>query len=766
MRVEPIERRRIQLQGLLQGVGFRPFVYRIATDLGLSGAVWNGPAGVTIEVEGIRPILETFLYRIKQERPVHAVIDRIDSARLDPTGEERFEIRESDLAGVRETSVPPDLATCADCLRETFDPANRRYRYPFTNCTDCGPRFSMIELLPYDRINTTMRKFPLCEECRNEYENPANRRFHAEPNACPSCGPHLELWEADGSVRASHDAALLAAADALRRGMIVAVKGLGGFHLMVDARNEEAVQRLRRRKVREAKPFALMFPTLEPVKNACQISEMEARLLLSPESPIVLLKKSAPSAIAFSVAPDNPYLGILLPYTPLHHLLMSELGFPVVATSGNRSEEPICTDENDALRRLAGIADLFLVHNRPIVRPLDDSVVRVIAERPLILRRARGYAPLSFDIETNRPLPSDRSLLAVGGYLKSTIAILAGGRITLSQHLGDIENAETDRTFRQAIADLKRLYDHSPDAVVCDLHPDYRSTRFAQETGLPLHRVQHHYAHVLSCMAEHRLEGPLLGIAWDGSGLGPDGTLWGGEFLKIDEGSFQRVAHFRTFRLPGGERAMREPRRSALGLLYESFGESVFEGRAALSAFNAEERRILKTMLKSGLNAPITSSAGRLFDAVASLLGLRQTSRFEGEAAMALEFACEGIETEEAYPFRIPECGTPKAPLIIDWAPLIEAILGDLEQSRPIGEIAARFHNTLSEIIVSVAQRIGEEKVVLTGGCFQNKVLTERAMMRLSAEGFQPYRHQQIPPNDGGLAAGQILAALRINQEK
>lgn len=760
MRVEPIERRRIQLKGLLQGVGFRPFVFRLATDLGLSGAVWNEPAGVTIEIEGARPNLETFLLRIEQERPVHAVIDRIDSTPLDPIGEARFEIRESDRAGARETSVPPDLATCADCLRETLDPANRRYRYPFTNCTHCGPRFSMIESLPYDRANISMRHFQMCESCRAEYENPADRRFHAEPNACPACGPHLELWEPDGAVRASHDAALLGAADALRQGKIVAVKGLGGFHLMVDARNEEAVQRLRQRKKREAKPFALIFPTLASVGTACRLSELEARLLLSPESPIVLLKKSAPSTIAFSVAPDNPYLGVLLPYTPLHHLLMAELGFPVVATSGNRSEEPICTDENDALRRLAGIADLFLIHNRPIVRPLDDSVVRVIAGRPLISRRARGYAPLSFQLGTNR------SLLAVGGHLKNTVAVSAGGRITLSQHLGDLDNTETDRTYRQAIADLKKLYHHSPDAVVCDLHPDYRSTQFARETGLPLHPVQHHYAHLLSCMAEHRLEGPLLGIAWDGSGLGLDGTLWGGEFLKIDERSFQRAAHFRTFRLPGGERAMREPRRSALGLLYEAFGDRAFEGRIALSAFNAEERRILKKMLETGVNAPLTSSVGRLFDAVASLLGLRQTNRFEGEAAMALEFACEGIETEEAYPFRILERGTPKAPLIIDWAPLIESILGELEQSCPIGEIAALFHNTLSEIMVSVARRIGEEKVVLTGGCFQNKVLTERAMMRLSAEGFQPYRHQQIPSNDGGLAVGQILAALRINQEK
>jgi hydrogenase maturation protein HypF len=759
MKVEPVERRRIQLRGLLQGVGFRPFVYRIATDLGLSGAVWNGPAGVTIEVEGIRPNLETFLIRIEQERPVHAVIDRIESVHLDPIGEDHFEIRESDRAGVPETSVPPDLATCADCFQEIFDPENRRYRYPFTNCTRCGPRFSMIESLPYDRANTTMRGFPMCKACREEYEEPADRRFHAEPNACPACGPHLELWEADGSVRALHDAALLAAADALRRGKIVAVKGLGGFHLMVDARNEKAVQRLRQRKAREAKPFALMFPTLESAKVACQVSELEARLLLSPESPIVLLKKSAPSMIAFSVAPDNPYLGVLLPYTPLHHLLMAEFGFPVVATSGNRSEEPICTDEREALRRLAGIADLFLIHNRPIVRPLDDSVVRIVAERPLILRRARGYAPLSFEIETNRPLPPNHSLLAVGGHLKNTVAISVGGRITISQHLGDLENAETDRSFRQAVADLKGMYDCIPNAVVCDLHSDYRSTQFARETGLPLHLVQHHYAHILSCMAEHRLEGPLLGVAWDGSGLGLDGTLWGGEFLRVDETSFQRVAHFRTFRLPGGERAMREPRRAALGLLYEQFGDRIFEDEHPfLSNFTMEERHILQTMMRKNLNSPPTSSVGRLFDAVASLIGLKQKSRFEGEAAIALEFACDKIDTEEVYPFRISDT--------VDWTPPVEAILGDLERSRPTGEIAALFHNTFAEIIVSVSLQIGEEQIVLTGGCFQNKRLTEQTVARLRAEGFTPYWHQQIPPNDGGLALGQILAALRLQKEK
>lgn len=754
MRVAPIERRRIQIRGLLQGVGFRPFVFRLATDLGLSGAVWNGPTGVTIEVEGIRPSLETFLTRIEKERPIHAVIDRIDTTSLSPVGEVRFEIRASELAGSRETLILPDLATCADCLREIFDPGNRRYRYPFTNCTCCGPRFSMIESLPYDRANTSMRRFQMCDACRAEYENPADRRFHAEPNACPHCGPHLELWEEEGSVRASRDAALLAAADALRQGNIVAVKGLGGFHLMVDARKEEAVQRLRRRKEREAKPFAVMFPTLASVNASCRVTELEASLLSSPESPIVLLKKLASSTTAPSVAPDNPYLGVLLPYTPLHHLLTAELGFPVVATSGNRSDEPICTDEHEAFQRLAGIADLFLIHNRPIVRPLDDSVVRLIADRPVILRRARGYAPFSFEIETDRR----RSLLAVGGHLKNTVAISVGGRITISQHLGDLANAETDRNFRQAIADLKTMYDCLPDAVACDLHPDYRSTRFAGETDLPLHPVQHHYAHVLSCMAEHRLEGPLLGIAWDGSGLGLDGTLWGGEFLRVDTASFQRVCHFRTFPLPGGERAIREPRRAALGLLYERFGDRIFEeGHSSLSTFTMEERRLLQTMMKKNLNSPLTSSMGRLFDAVASLIGLKQKSRFEGEAAMGLEFACDEINTEEVYPFRISDT--------VDWAPLIEAILGDLERSRPSGEIAALFHNTLAEIIVSVSLQIGEEQVILTGGCFQNKRLTERTVSRLRAEGFTPYWHQQVPPNDGGLALGQILAVLRTAEE-
>lgn len=769
----PIERRRIQIRGAVQGVGFRPFIYRLATDLGLAGAVWNGPEGLTIEVEGIHSRLDIFLRRVERERPTHGVIDRIDCTRLAPTGADRFEIRESDLAGAREAWVLPDLATCADCLKEIFDPRNRRYRYPFTNCTRCGPRFSIIEALPYDRAHTAMRRFPLCAGCRAEYDDPSDRRFHAEAIVCPACGPSLQLWDGKGKQIASDDSALREAAETIRIGKIVAVKGLGGFHLIVDARNKEAVRQLRRRKGREGKPFALMFPTLESIKTACQVLELEARLLLSPEAPIVLLKKIAPS-----VSPDIPSLGIMLPYTPLHHLLMSELAFPVVATSGNRSDEPICTDEQEALHRLDGIADLFLVHNRPIVSHVDDSIVRVIAGRPMILRRARGYASLPISTGPDR---SPRSLLAVGGHLKNTVALSEGKTITVSQHIGDLDTPQADATFRKVISDLTRLHGRPSTTLICDTHPDYHSTQFAQATGPPLIHVQHHYAHVLSCMGDNELDAPLLGVAWDGSGYGSDGTLWGGEFLKITETSFVRSAHLRPFRLPGGERAIKEPRRAAIGLLYECFKEDLFKPKGdrvdlralPLRTFSETERLLLKQILARGFQASLTSSAGRLFDAVASLLDLRQTTRFEGEAAMALEYAAEGFETEETYPFRIVDCGlrnekfsdselrAPNSPLVIDWSPMISSILADLERFSLTGRIAAIFHNTLTELIVETAKRIGEERVLLTGGCFQNKRLTERTIKRLREEGFQPYWHQRIPPNDGGLALGQILAAIR-----
>ena len=833
-----VQRLRVVIRGAVQGVGFRPFVYRLATELQLPGWVINNSQGVFIEVEGSKPQLDTFLLRVEREKPPRSFIQSLESSFLDPAGFNSFEIRHSEESGAKSVLVLPDLATCPDCRREIFDPTNRRYLYPFTNCTNCGPRFSIIEGLPYDRPNTSMKLFPMCDECRAEYENPLDRRFHAQPNACPKCGPHLELWARGGRVLATHHDALLQAAEAIRRGQVVAVKGIGGFHLVVDARNEDAVRRLRQRKHREEKPFALMYPSLELVKAHCEVSELEERLLLSPESPIVLLRRREgergsegagempvsaspvlplspvpllPCSLAPSVAPPpNPSLGVMLPYTPLHHILMAEVDFPIVATSGNLSDEPICIDEHEALERLRDIADVFLVHNRPIVRHVDDSIVRVVLGREMVLRRARGYAPLPVRVPSTPYLEpgTQGSILATGAHLKNAVAITVGGadgipseftNAFISQHIGDLETSQAFDAFRRVIADLGRLYELRPATLACDMHPDYMSTHFARELAtrsdppLPVVAVQHHYAHILSCMAENELQAPVLGVSWDGTGYGLDGTIWGGEFLAPDQGgTFTRVAHLRTFRLPGGDRAVKEPRRIAAGLLYELYGDAAFTRTdlAPIAALSPVERTLIRQMLSQKLNAPVTSSAGRLFDACAALIGLYQRVNFEGQAAMALEFAAETVETNENYPFSIFDFGlgietashpsssvdlsSPIAPIsqskiqnpkskivkIVDWAPMIHAILDDVRESVPTAVIAARFHNTLTEMIVAVAKASGEHKIVLSGGVFQNKYLLERTVKRLAAEGFQPYWHQRVPPNDGGIALGQAVAAL------
>ncbi len=750
------QRVRVSIRGAVQGVGFRPFVFRLARELGLTGWVSNSPQGVLLEAEGEARAVEHFLVRLDLEKPSRSFVQSLECWQLDPVGYARFEIHPSETGGEKTALVLPDIAICDQCLAEVFDPENRRHCYPFTNCTNCGPRFSIIQALPYDRANTTMRQFEMCPECRAEYQEPMDRRFHAEPIACPECGPHLKLWDPQGQVLAERDAALQQAAAAVRQGKILALKGLGGFQLLVDAANEAAVQALRQRKQRAEKPFALMYPTLEAVEQACEMASAERRLLASPESPIVLLRRrERASSVAHAVAPRNPYLGIMLPYTPLHHLLMRKLGFPVVATSGNVSDEPICTDEQEALQRLGGIADLFLVHNRPIARHVDDSIVRVMVGRELVIRRARGYAPLP--ILVKEPLPS---LLAVGAHMKNAIAASVGRMVFVSQHIGDLETAQAYEAFRGVAASFRRLYDLKPAAIACDMHPDYLSTRFARQDGLPMRSVQHHYAHVLACMAENDLEGDVLGVSWDGVGYGPDGTIWGGEFLRVSGASFERVAHFRPFRLPGGEKAVKEPRRAALGLLYEVFGDALFgmSGLVPLRAFSPEALPVLQGMLARGLNAPLTSSAGRLFDTVAAILGLRQVCQFEGQAAMELEFSLDGVVTDEAYPFRTQAEGKP---WVLDWEPAIREILADVQGRRPVGTIAARFHNTLVEMIVTVARLAGQERIILTGGCFQNRYLTERAVERLRAEGFRPYWHQRIPPNDGGIPVGQIIAAAR-----
>jgi hydrogenase maturation protein HypF len=831
---QAIQRLRVVIRGAVQGVGFRPFVYRLATEMALPGWVINSAQGVFIEVEGTKEQLDTFLLRVEHERPPRSFIQSLEASFLDPLGFTAFEIRHSQDEGAKSVLVLPDLATCPDCLHDIRDPANRRYQYAFTNCTNCGPRYSIIEALPYDRPNTSMRGFVMCDECRAEYENPLDRRFHAQPIACPRCGPQLELWDENGRVLAQHHDALLQVADSLRRGRIAAVKGIGGFHLMADARNDDAVRLLRQRKHREEKPFALMFPSLEQVRVHCAVSPLEERLLLSPESPIVLLQRltssslhlfssSPPHPLSLALAPPpNPALGVMLPYTPLHHLLLAELGFPVVATSGNLSDEPICIDEHEALERLRGIADVFLVHNRPIVRHVDDSIVRVVLGREMVLRRARGYAPLPIPLPqttegSSSKIPNQKSkILAVGAHLKNSIAITVGDNAFISQHIGDLETPQAFDAFQRVIADLSRLYEFEPSAIACDMHPDYMSTHYARDAAaatqppLPVVPIQHHYAHIVACMAENEIANEsVLGVSWDGTGYGLDGSIWGGEFLLVQPpltpNSFTRVAHLHTFRLPGGDRAVKEPRRTALGLLYELWGDAAMtrSDLAPVMTLSGAERSIIRQMLRQKLNAPLTSSAGRLFDAVAALIGLRQYVNYEGQAAMELEFAAQTTHTDAAFPFdlkeerleireleigdlRIQRGASPiedsnspisnlqspsskilnpkgtvslKSKIVVDWSPTIEALLADVKAGVDTATMAATFHNTLSEMIVAVSTRVGQRRVVLSGGVFQNRLLLERTVQRLQAEGFQPYWHQRVPPNDGGIALGQAVAA-------
>jgi hydrogenase maturation protein HypF len=779
-------RTRLVVHGAVQGVGFRPFVFRLATGLGLRGWVNNSPQGVFIEVEGPPAGRQAFLLRLEAERPPHSSIQSLEATELEPAGYPDFSIRPSVDDGPPTALVMPDIATCPECLREIFDPANRRFRYPFTNCTHCGPRFSIIEALPYDRPNTSMRGFALCPACLAEYDDPRDRRFHAQPNACPVCGPQLELWNASGLLLAAQEAALAGAVTALRHGSIVAVKGVGGFHLLVRAADEAGVARLRERKHREAKPLAVMCPSLADAEARGEVSPLEARALRSSAAPIVLLRRRRSAGLAPSIAPGNPTLGVMLPYSPLHHLLLADLGEPVVATSGNATDEPICTREADAVQRLGTIADLFLVHDRPIVRHVDDSVVRVVLGREMVLRRARGFAPLP--IWVREPLPPT---LAVGAHLKNTVALARGRQVFLSQHIGDLENAVALEAFERVICDLSRLYGMKAGKVAADAHPDYLSTRYAKRSGRPVVCVQHHYAHVLACMAENDLAAPVLGVAWDGTGFGTDETIWGGEFLRVTPEAVERVGHLRLFRLPGGDQAAREPRRAALGLLFALLGQEAFSrrGLAPLEAFRPDELKTLRTMLARPFNAPLTSSAGRLFDAVASLLSLRQTAQFEGQAAMDLEFALEPGDSEEAYPVALtevrfdpqhdghtlPPCPVhaeceafvcPPVVQIVDWAPMVHGILADLERPLPAWTVSAKFHNTLARMILAVAEQVGERRVALSGGCFQNKYLLERTVGVLRGAGFSPYWHQRVPPNDGGVALGQAVAAGRPSRPK
>ncbi|WP_226646517.1 carbamoyltransferase HypF [Microbulbifer variabilis] len=748
------ERRRVAIKGLVQGVGFRPYIYRLALDCQLTGWVANHSGGLQLEVEGETAAVEKFLQRLPLEKPPHSLILNIENEVVPAEGGSGFQIRESTVAAAQTTMVLPDLAPCNFCQAELQDSRNRRHKYPFINCTHCGPRFSIIDKLPYDRANTAMQQFTQCAKCQAEYANPANRRFHAEPNACPECGPQLQFCDAKGKVLYTRQAALNETLASLASGQIVALKGVGGFQLLVDAGSSHALELLRKRKQRPHKPFALLYSSLSAVRRDCRISELEAKLLTSSARPIVLLeaKPEASDRVHDLVALGSPDLGVMLPASPLHLLLAEEYAAPLVATSGNLAEEPICIENTEALQRLGKIADRFLLHNRRIVRPLDDSVMRVVENRPLMLRRARGYAPLPITQAKLSQQAVAEPYLALGADLKNSVALSHNGWIYQSQHIGDLGSATAIEHFDRTIADLTRLQQHRPQTLIHDQHPGYSSHRWALKQRAPRLEVQHHVAHLFSCMAEHGYSGAALGVCWDGTGFDSSGIVRGGEFLLWDGASkVEHVASLRTFPLPGGEKAVREPRRAAAGLLYEISGYVALQHQLLKRCFTRSERRNLVTMLEGEVNSPLCSSAGRLFDAVAALLGLCSQSSFEGQAALALEYSARGIQSGDSYPFDLYRRGNKWE---LDWAPCIGALIHDEAKSLP--QRAAAFHNTLAHMILAVVREVGEAKVFLSGGVFQNRRLTESTAMLLRQQGFTVHCHSQIPPNDGGIALGQL----------
>ncbi|MBN1378797.1 MAG: carbamoyltransferase HypF [Gammaproteobacteria bacterium] len=761
-----ISRFRLHISGAVQGVGFRPFVYKLAQALNLTGWVRNDIRGLYIEIEGSTQDLTVFQQRLQTEAPPIAEIKQIQQFTLTPLGERQFEIVASDTLPDQQPkpSVLPDLASCPECLQEIQDSANRRFRYPFTSCTLCGPRWSIIEALPYDRPNTTMTGFPFCPACEKEYTNPANRRFHHQVNTCPVCGPQLTLWDRSGATLAAREAALQQVVLALKQGKIIALKGIGGFQLLVDAHNEEAVTELRRRKQRPAKPFALMCSDLQQIRQFCCVNSAEQILLQSIAAPIVLLKKKTVDLLAPSIAPGNPYLGIMLPYSVLHHLLLQDFGSALICTSGNVSGDPICKDNNEALHRLHNIADLFLVHDRPVARALDDSVAQVVLDKPVLLRRARGYAPRPIDVKTKMPSPA---VLAVGAHIKNTIALALPGEehvseIMLSAHLGDLDAPDTRDAFLNRIEKYKELYRLKPALIVHDLHPDYHSTQYAINTDTKKFAVQHHWAHVAACMAEHQLDQRVLAVTWDGVGLGDDGTAWGGEFMLADLQGYKRLGFLLPFPLPGGDQAARDSRRSLLGALHVvSHGDQEL-ARQLLpeNIFSRMELHTFTTMLERNVNIVQTSSAGRLFDAASSLLNLSQQNRFEGESAMALQFAAQ-TSTDNTV-IELPQIKQGDY-IVIDWRPLLLRMTEGRRHNEPVNKLAMLFHLTLVKAIVDYVATIPGYPVVLTGGCFQNRLLLQLTIEALQQREIKVYWPQQIPANDGGIAFGQ--AAIGVNQD-
>jgi hydrogenase maturation protein HypF len=768
-----IARRRIFIRGIVQGVGFRPFVFHLAKSLGLSGHVLNSSSGVEIEIEGAETAIERFLAALETNPPPLAQITDIAIDEVGVRGDCGFSIRESRIEDHPFVLISPDVATCSDCRREFGDPRDRRYGYPFTNCTNCGPRYTIVGDIPYDRPKTTMAAFRMCALCQAEYDDPGNRRFHAQPNACPACGPGVVLVERGSTlpdfVHAAHSSLVVLekVRDLLRDGRIVAIKGLGGFLLACDAQNAEAIQTLRRRKRRSDKPFALMARDLAAVESFCVASEEDRAALQSPRRPIVILPRRPEAGLPEAIAPGNHSIGVMLPYTPMHYLLFGNspgepAQFPaLVMTSGNLSEEPIVTSNEDALKRLDDVADWFLLHNRDIYMRTDDSVGRIFQGRERALRRSRGYVPQPVDLGTQM-----RELLACGAELKNTLCLTKDRFAILSQHIGDLENYETLRFFEETLANLKRLFRVEPQAIAYDLHPDYMSTRFALST--PVERkigVQHHHAHIASCMAENHLLGKVIGVALDGTGYGSDGKIWGGEFLVADYAGFERRAHLRYVPLPGGDAAVRQPWRMALSYLRDTFGPAALpESLGFLQDIPAKQVSLVSAMIDRHIQSVETSSCGRLFDAVAALVGLGQQVSFEGQAAIALEAAAQpGIHRR--YAFSIDEF----EPMEVDLRPMIDELLRDLSIGRAVGYISACFHNTVASVIVEVCQRLrrndGLKRVCLSGGVFQNMYLLERAVNDLETNGFEVFTHALIPPNDGGISLGQAVIANQLLQQ-
>jgi len=737
----------VRVRGIVQGVGFRPYIYRLAREHRLEGSVSNTPEGVIIRVRGEAASLTAFVEDLPRRRPPLARITELTVESAAVAGTAGFRIEESEEGRNATTLIPPDVTVCRACLSELFDPKDRRFRYPFINCTDCGPRYTLIRGLPYDRSLTTMAPFPLCSECRREYEDPEDRRFHAEPNACPRCGPRCRLLDGEGEELPVDDP-ILETVRLLEEGRIVAVKGLGGFHLMVDATSEPAVVRLRERKHREEKPLALLAASLARVHEFCRVRPDEEALLESPERPIVLLKRAENSRIAPSVAPGQSSYGVMLPYTPLQALILDSSLYAVVATSGNRSEEPIVVDDEEAVERLGDIADFFLVHDRGIHRRADDSVARVAAGRTRLLRRARGYAPRPILLRDETP-----SILAVGGQLKNTICLTRGREAFLSPHVGDLDNLRAFEGFRESISHLSKTLEIDPVAVVHDRNPEYLSTRWAlEESGLPAIGVQHHHAHVASVLAEHGLDETVVGIAIDGTGFGGDGTVWGGEILVASLRGFERRWHLPQVVLPGGDRAAREPWRMAVAWLHRLYGRGLFDLEIPfLDAAPRDRVRRLVSAIESGFGWPLTSSCGRLFDAVAALVGLRLETSFEGQAAMELEALAEEAEDSLAL----------ESPRAVD--DVVRDVVVGIQRGRALPSIAAGFHRGLADALsgaaASIAKESGLSRVALGGGSFQNRILLSRVASRLEAQGFDVLAPIEVPANDGGLALGQAAMA-------